>query len=113
VQYLYHPRQTSTYGVDLPYDAARFQPGVWHRVQHRIVMGTPGRADGVVQGWFDGRLALDKRDALLRLDGSLHADALYFSTFFGGNDPSWGARRDEAIYFDDFVIATGPVRPEP
>jgi hypothetical protein len=110
VQYLYHPRQTSTYGVDLPYDDARFQPGVWHRVEHRIVMGTPGRGDGVIQGWFDGRLALDKRDALLRLDGAQHADAFYFSTFFGGNDPSWAATRDETVDFDDFVIATGPIK---
>jgi hypothetical protein len=72
-------------------------------------MGTPGGADGTVQGWFDGHLALDRRDALLRLDGTLHADAFYFSTFFGGNDPSWGATRDEVVDFDDFVISTGPI----
>jgi hypothetical protein len=110
VQYVYHPRQTSTYGVDLAYEGATFSPGSWHRVEHRIVMNAPGRADGVLQGWFDGRLALDRRDMLLRLEGSLHIDALYFSTFFGGNDPSWGARRDEVVDFDDFLVSTGPTR---
>jgi hypothetical protein len=109
VQYVYHPGQRSTYGVDLAYQASRFLPGAWHRVQHRVVMNRPGRVDGVIQGWFDGRLALDQRDVTLRLDGSLHVDALYFSTFFGGDDPTWGARRDETVDFDDFVISTGPL----
>jgi hypothetical protein len=111
VQYVYSPRQTTTYGVDLPYRGARFHPGVWHIVTHRIVMNTPGRADGIIQGWFDGQLALDERDAELRLDASGHVDVFFFSTFFGGNDPSWGAARDEAVDFDDLVISTAPPVP--
>jgi hypothetical protein len=110
VQYVYHPHQTSTYGVDLPYEGARFLPGVWHRVEHRIVMNSAGRSDGVLQGWFDGRLVLERRDMVWRLEASQHVDALYFSTFFGGNDPSWGARRDEVVDFDTFVVSTGPTR---
>jgi hypothetical protein len=110
VQYVYHPRQTSKYGVDLPYqldgEPVRFQPGIWHRVEHRVVMNTPGQADGVLQAWIDGRLALDARDRVWRLDATVHVDALYFSTFFGGDDPSWGAARDESVDFDDFVIST-------
>ena len=113
VQYVYHPRQESTYGVDLPYllagAPARFSAGVWHRVEHRVVMNTPGQANGVLQGWIDGQLALDRRDRVWRLDGSVHVDSLYFSTFFGGNDPSWGAARDEAIDFDDIVVSRRPI----
>jgi hypothetical protein len=114
VQYVYYPRQTTTYGVDRPYllagAPARFSPGAWHRVEHRVVMNTPGRADGILQAWIDGRPALDERDRVWRLDDSVHVDALYFSTFFGGNDPSWGAAKDETIDFDDFVVSTGPIR---
>jgi hypothetical protein len=118
VQYVYFPRQTTTYGVDLPYvrsgsrvvgdptDAAfRFQPGVWHTVVHRLVMNSPGQSNGILQAWFDGKLALDLRDRVWRLDATVHVDSLYFSTFFGGNDPSWGATRDEAVDFDDFVVS--------
>ena len=109
VQYVYYPGQTSTYGVDLPYllagGPARFHPGAWHRVEHRLVMNTPGQANGVLQAWIDGQLALDQRDRVWRLDGSIHIDALYFSTFFGGNNPSWGATRDETVDFDNFVVS--------
>jgi hypothetical protein len=114
VQYVYYPRQTTTYGVDLAYVVpssgapARFQPGVWHHVVHHIVMNAPGQANGVLQAWFDGALALDLHDRVWRLDATVHVDALYFSTFFGGNDPSWGAARNEEVDFDDFVIAERP-----
>ncbi len=114
VQYLYHPHQSSKYGVDLPYTLhgeARFQPGVWHTVTHRIVMNRPGASDGIIQAWFDGKLALDKRDALLRLDDTVHVDALYVSTFFGGNEASWAAARDEVVDFDDFIVSTKPPPP--
>jgi hypothetical protein len=113
VQYVYFPRQSTTYGVDLPYllssTPARFQPGVWHRVEHRVVMNTPGQPNGVLQAWIDGKLALDQRDRVWRLDATVHVDTLYFSTFFGGNDPSWGAARDETVDFDDFVISPHPI----
>ena len=115
VQYVYYPTQTSTYGVDLPYvnggSELRFTPGTWHEVEHRIVMNSPGRLDGVLQAWLDGNLALDLHDRLWRLDASVHIDAFYFSTFFGGNDPTWAASRDETIDFDDLVLATGHVAP--
>jgi hypothetical protein len=109
VQYVYYPGQSTTYGVDLAYVSPsgapdRFQPGTWHLVEHRIVMNSPGQANGVLQAWFDGHLALDAHDRVWRLDGTVHVDALYFSTFFGGNDPSWAAARDEVVDFDDFVI---------
>jgi hypothetical protein len=112
VQYVYYPRQSTTYGSDLPYlpsgAPARFSPGTWHRVEHRVAMNAPGQANGVLQAWIDGQLAIDARDRVWRLDGSVHVDALYFSTFFGGNDPSWGAARDETVDFDDFVVSTRP-----
>jgi len=115
VQYVYYPHQSQTYGVDLPYllagSPARFQPGVWHRVEHRVVMNTPGQANGVLQAWIDGQLALDLHDRVWRLDDSIHVDALYFSTFFGGNDPSWGAARDETVDFDDFIVSPRRIWP--
>jgi hypothetical protein len=115
VQYLYFPQQTTTYGVDLPYvnggSELRFRPGTWHLVEHHIVMNTPGRSDGILQAWLDGKLALDVHDRVWRLDDGVHIDAFYFSTFFGGNDPSWGASRDETIDFDDFVLTPGQLEP--
>jgi hypothetical protein len=48
--------------------------------------------------------------SLYRLsDGTYSIDALYFSTFFGGDDATWAPTKDETVDFDDFVICTGPI----
>jgi hypothetical protein len=87
-------------------------PGVWHDVEHRLVMNTPGEADGILQAWFDGRRVLDEPAFLFRLaDGNYGIDALYFSTFFGGGDDTWAPAASQVTDFDDFVVSTGPIGP--
>ena len=110
VQYVYHVDQPTEYGEDFSWNIGGqrvFRPGVWHRVEHRVVINTPGRRDGIVQGWFDGQLALDRRTIRFRDVDSFAIDAFYFSTFFGGDDPTWAPAKDERVDFDQFVISTG------
>ena len=111
VQYLYSPEQTGVWGDDLPYDVPgaggarrRFRAGRWHHVKHRVRLNTPGERDGVVQGWFDGELALDRRGLRFRDADTFTIDWLFFSTFFGGNEPDWAPTRDEHVDFDGFVV---------
>jgi len=62
VQYVYHPDQAGTWGESFIWNeggARVFEPGVWHQVEHRVVMNTPTQHDGQIQGWWDGELALD------------------------------------------------------
>jgi len=109
VQYVYHPDQAGIWGDDLAWDVGaprHFQPGQWHHVQHHVSLNQPGHHDGRVRGWFDGELALDASGLRFRDDPALRLDQFYFSTFFGGNDPSWAPERDETIEFADFTIAT-------
>lgn len=112
VQYLYHPDQSGTYGEDLAWDLGterRFPPGSWVTVEHRIVMNTPGQRDGIVQGWWNGQLALDRRDIRFRDVSSFAVDGFYFSTFFGGSGADWAPTRDEYVDFDDFVYSDRPI----
>jgi hypothetical protein len=112
VQYVYHVDQPTVYGEDLRWSLGGqryFRPGAWHRVEHRIVMNRPGVRDGIVQGWFDGVLALDRRDVRFRNVDTFSIDAFYFSTFFGGDDPAWAPSKDERVDFDNFAVSTGPI----
>ena len=112
VQYLYHPDQPSTWGEDLAWDIGGkrvFKPDTWVRVEHRIVMNTPGKKDGIVEAWWNGTLALSRKNVRFRDVSSFAIDGFYFSTFFGGGDSSWSSSKDEFVYFDDFVIATQPI----
>ncbi|MEM9726689.1 MAG: polysaccharide lyase [Pseudomonadota bacterium] len=71
-----------------------FTPGKWHRLEQLVALNTPGRADGVLQVWFDGELMIDQRNVLYRESDRVRIDGLMFSTFFGGSSkgnasPQW------------------------
>lgn len=114
VQYVYWPEQPNTCGDDLRYDDGpspkSFTPGVWQTVEHRVRMNTPGVADGVMQAWVDGELALSDEARLWRKEGATFSiDTLYFSTFFGGGDASWAPATAQVADFDDLVVADKPI----
>lgn len=114
VQYVYWPDQPNTCGDDLAYDDGvspkSFAPGVWQTVEHRVKMNTPGLADGVMEAWVDGELALRDEARLWRKEGATFViDTLYFSTFFGGGDASWAPATPQIADFDDLVVADKPI----
>ncbi len=109
VQYLYGPHNVEACGDDYGYVIEgrpfTFEPGRWYQVTHHVQMNTPGTADGLLQAWVDGEQVLGIHDFLYRTaDLEFGIDAMYFSTFFGGNSPEWAPTRDEFIDFDDFVV---------
>ncbi len=108
VQYIYHKNQPSNYGQDFSWKKngvkVKIILGQWHQVTTRIVMNQVGLKNGIVQSWLDGDLVLEQRDLEFRTISTLGIDALYFSTFFGGDDQSWAPVRDSFADFDDFTI---------
>ena len=105
--YLYHSGQSSHYGDDRLWNIDA-ETDRWYTVQHRVVMNSIGNADGIVQAWVDGTMVLDANDIEYRKIESIGINLFYFSTFFGGNDPSWAPDTDQYMYFDNFVISTEP-----
>jgi hypothetical protein len=112
-QYLYFPERKNRCGDDWYYKVngsnAKFNPGQWHTVEHRIVMGTKGQANGIMQGWIDGKLALDGRLKWRNSGASYGIDKLFFSTFFGGSSQAWAPKSQQQADFDDFVVADRPI----
>jgi len=111
IQYVYHPDQPGKWGDNLAWNLTEqryFKTGVWHIVKTRIVMNTPGRNDGIIQSWFDEQLSLNIRNMRFRDNDSFAIDKFLFVTFFGG-DSSYAAKKDEYIFFDDFIISTEPI----
>ena len=103
--YVYHAGQTNYYGDD-EYWGAQAQPGQWHRVQHRVVLNTPGVANGILEAWLDGNKVLSDDTYLFRNTANIGINLFYFSTFYGGNDSSWAPSQDQYVFFDNFRIST-------
>jgi len=108
-QYIYYPDQQGEFGTALPWSTPPLAPGRWYHIEIRVRMNTPGQADGSVQGWLDGQLALNAGGLRFRDTAALAIDEFYFSTFFGGDNSSFAASRNCDTRFDDFEISTVPI----
>ena len=101
--YAYLPT-SRVHGTSLLRGTFRFEPDRWHTVVQAVDLNTPGRDDGRLQLWLDGRLAGRAEGLRLRDVAGLRLDGVFFDVFFGGNDDSWAARADTHIDFAEFEV---------
>ena len=103
--YAYTQNKTARCGESLGRGNWTFATGRWIAVEEEVVLNTPGRDDGRVRVWIDGRLVLDRGGLVYRSGPAVHIQGLFFSTFFGGKKPDWASPRDQGADFADFRLA--------
>ena len=108
--YAYLPT-SDLYGTEIGRGRWRFRPGEWHCLEQRVVLNAPGCDDGRLTVWVDGRMLVDERALRYRTTDALLIRGIFFSTFFGGGDPTWAAPADAGADFADFVLSSGYVGP--
>lgn len=107
--YVYHGEMSGEalypYGTYLRWNRG-LSFGEWHRIDQFVRMNTPGEHDGVLRGWVDGELALDRDGMLFRDEGygNVRIQEFVNTVYFGGE---WASPSDNAFYFDDLEIRTG------
>ena len=109
--YAYLPNEKG-YGASLGRGRWRFTPGRWVRVAQRVVLNAPGRNNGTITVWVNGRQVFSQGGLVYRNDGDVHIDGLFFSSFFGGSDSSWASPNNQYADFARFnfvpLRAPGP-----
>lgn len=113
--YIYYPDVYKEFGDSKPNPKKKYwgvgpflnpgytlKPGVWYTITQRIVLNTPGKSNGLVEGFVNGKLCASKKGIRFRDISSLKIDRVFFSNFFGasGSPPS----KPETISFDDFAV---------
>jgi len=100
--YLYTPTNSGPtgYGVDYFGTWNWTDDGNWHTVEQMV-----NRQTGTVTVWFDGKEVLNDPDIATGIS-SIPFSGVFFSTFFGGHDTTWGPKVAENSYFADFSLST-------
>lgn len=115
--YLYHPdiykdagdsqpvagKSYYGYGPEL-YPGFILKTDTWYTVTQRVVMNTPGKTDGLVEGFINGKLCAVQTGIRFRDIATLQIDRIYFANFFGGSGVT--PTENGSISFDDFVVYT-------
>ena len=102
--YLYYIDNPEEWGQSVLLDDLHFKPGIWYEIKQRVRVNTDGKKDAEIQVWVNNNLVLNMQDFRLRVGDAGQVDSMYFSTFFGGNQPNWAPDKDVYIRYDDFKI---------
>jgi hypothetical protein len=91
--------------------------GQWVRIEQRIKQNTAtategvgDKADGILQEWVNGKLAVDKRKRF-RTVNTMHIDGIYMYSYYGGkaSDPINKPKQTQNEYYDNFIVSTSPI----
>lgn len=102
--YAYLPGSNTRCGLSIGRGTWRFAPSRWTVLEQEVVVNRPGAEDGILRVWVDGEPVINETNVNYRTTDSLAVRGIFFSTFFGGSDPSWASPRDQHVDFADFAV---------
>jgi len=105
--YLYYADMKGRYGEELELNS-RIARKEWNQLVQHIRINQPGQSNGILEVWLNGKKVLSRNNIRFHKGEHGKIDSFYFSTFHGGNDPSWAPKQDSYILFDNVVIDTIP-----
>ena len=108
--YTYLP-SSKEHGTSLGRRSWSFATGRWLLVEQAVRLNDPGRDDGQVTVWVDGRQVYRRDGLRFRTVDRLKVEGLFFSTFFGGGDPSWASPLDQHADFAAFAVSPDYIGP--
>ena len=110
--YSYHMDMRGRYGSHWRWeiDQGGLENNRWYCIEQYVRLNHPERADGILRGWVDGQLVLEKTDLRFRAVDTLRVQAVWVNIYLGG---SWTAERDHHLYLDEMVISKQPIGPLP
>ncbi len=105
--YVYHRNQAADNGdLDLwDTQTGTLRHGAWYCVEGHVDMNTPGKADGLLEGWVDEQLAFYQNDFKFRgtNDTGINVKSFWFDTYYGGTETAPGSL---SFDFDSLVLSS-------
>ncbi len=80
----------------------------WYSVEQHVKLNAPGRADGRLRAWIDGRLVFDRGGIDFRHVPELKIESVWMNVYHGGTVV---APADLSLYIDNLVVARRYIGP--
>lgn len=107
--YCYHADMKTQYGDNWVWKRDGFaglENNRWYGIEQYVRLNTPGRNDGILRGWVDGKLVFEKADVRMRDTPALKIETVWLNLYHGG---TWTATADHHLYIDDVVVSHAPI----
>ena len=109
--YCYHADMKGRYGSGWTWEQQKrgyLANNRWYCIEQYARMNTPGKNDGILRAWIDGKPAFEKTDIRMRDVDALKIEAVWLNIYLGG---TWTSGSDHHLYIDDVVIARNYIGP--
>lgn len=109
--YCYHADMKGRYGSNWIWEKDKLgylENNRWYCIEQYAKMNTPGKNDGILRGWVDGRAAFERKDVRMRDIAELKIECIWINIYHGG---TWPAPSDDHLYIDNVVIAKQYIGP--
>ncbi|WP_409449952.1 polysaccharide lyase [Aromatoleum sp.] len=80
----------------------------WYSIEQHVKLNAPGRADGRLRAWIDGRLVFDRGGIDFRHVPELKIESVWMNVYHGGTVV---APADLSLYIDNLVVARRYIGP--
>jgi len=98
----------SDFGDSISRGSFTFTSGQWNHITLLVQMNNPPDvANGNIELYFNGVQALAQQNLQIRAASNLSINGLFFSTFFGGSDPTWATPNTTHTYFRNLELWGG------
>lgn len=111
--YAYHADMSTSYGDSWLWSHNNFgllENYRWYCIEQYVKLNTPGKNDGILRAWVNGKRVLDKRDIRFRDTAQLKIERVWMNVFHGGTTAS---HQDQHLYIDNIVVAHQYIGPMP
>ncbi|EIN10588.1 hypothetical protein PUNSTDRAFT_64709 [Punctularia strigosozonata HHB-11173 SS5] len=94
-------KRNPDYGYSVGRGSFQFVAGQWITIAQRVRLNEPGRPDGEMQLWVDGKSVIEVSGLVFRSTDAACIKGIHFQTFFGGHGPDWASPKDQRAWFAD------------
>jgi hypothetical protein len=107
--YTYYADMPKKYGSNMRWNIdnrGTLEKNRWYCIETYVRLNTPGEHDGILRGWVDGYLAMEKDDIMFRTIPDLRVEEFWLAVFYGGG---WRAPKNMSLYIDNLALSTKPI----
>ncbi|CAO3611853.1 unnamed protein product [Cunninghamella echinulata] len=95
------------YGTSISRGMIVFNQNKWTTIEMYVKLNDASKSDGILTVWQDGNIVINHQDVQYRQNNLVAGTSFFFSTFFGGGDPSWSTPVDTYSYFKNIEFSVG------
>ncbi|KAI8089905.1 uncharacterized protein BX664DRAFT_263219 [Halteromyces radiatus] len=95
------------YGTSFSRGVIQFTQNKWTTMEIYVKINNASSSNGILTVWQDGNIVVNQQQLQYRTSNAIAVSSLFFSTFFGGGDPSYASPVDTYTYFKNIQFSVG------